>query len=96
MTATPTAASDDQQSDNPLYVHGFLRVNAATNRYLEHADGTPFYWLGDTHWSGYSLAEHFDETNNASFVRNFVCLFGESTHARSDGAEANGMAHRSC
>lgn len=31
---------------NPLYQHGILRPNKA-NRYLEHADGTPFYWLGD-------------------------------------------------
>ena len=29
--------------------HGFLRVSA-TGRVLEHADGTPFFWLGDTIW----------------------------------------------
>ena len=34
--------------DNPLFKHGILRPSG-TNRYLEHADGTPFYWLGDTH-----------------------------------------------
>jgi hypothetical protein len=36
---------------NPLYAHGPLRV-APSRRYLEHADGTPFFWLGDTWWMG--------------------------------------------
>jgi hypothetical protein len=34
---------------NPLYRHGFLRVSA-NKRYLAHADGTPFLWMGDTAW----------------------------------------------
>ena len=34
---------------NPLYQHGPLRV-AADRRHLEHTDGTPFFWLGDTWW----------------------------------------------
>ncbi len=38
--------------DNPLLVHGGLRV-AASRRTLEHADGTPFFWLGDTWWMGF-------------------------------------------
>ena len=36
---------------NPLYRHGPLRV-AADRRHLEQADGTPFFWLGDTWWMG--------------------------------------------
>ncbi len=39
------------KGDNPLYVHGPLRVGKGS-RYLEHADGTPFFWLGDTWWMG--------------------------------------------
>ena len=35
--------------DNPLYRHGPLRVSA-DQRHLEHNDGTPFFWLGDTWW----------------------------------------------
>ncbi len=35
--------------DNPLLTHGFLRVSA-NKRHFEHADGTPFFWLGDTWW----------------------------------------------
>jgi hypothetical protein len=38
---------------NELLRHGSLRVSA-NKRYLEHADGTPFYWLGDTWWTGLS------------------------------------------
>ncbi len=37
--------------DNPLYRHGPIRV-ARDQRHLEHADGTPFLWLGDTWWMG--------------------------------------------
>lgn len=37
--------------DNPLLKDGPLRV-AADRRHLEHADGTPFFWLGDTWWMG--------------------------------------------
>ena len=35
--------------NNPLLRHGFLRV-AEDKRHFEHADGTPFLWLGDTWW----------------------------------------------
>jgi len=39
--------------DNPLLRHGRLRL-APSRRTLEHADGTPFFWLGDTWWMGLS------------------------------------------
>ena len=51
--------------------HGFLVTGAPGARFLAHADGTPFYWLGDTHWSGFSSAEHWADSNNHS-----VALFG--------------------
>jgi uncharacterized protein DUF4038/uncharacterized protein DUF5060 len=34
---------------NPIYRHGFLRISD-NRRYFLHADGAPFFWLGDTHW----------------------------------------------
>jgi hypothetical protein len=34
-----------------LYKRGRLRV-AASRRTMEHQDGTPFFWLGDTWWFG--------------------------------------------
>ncbi len=37
--------------EHALYRHGRLRV-AASRRTLEHRDGTPFFWLGDTWWYG--------------------------------------------
>jgi hypothetical protein len=37
--------------ENPLYRHGPLRVTA-DHRHLEHLDGQPFFWLGDTWWMG--------------------------------------------
>ena len=37
--------------DHPVLKHGALQP-AASRRYLEHADGTPFFWLGDTWWMG--------------------------------------------
>ena len=37
--------------DNQLYRHGPIRT-AKDRRHFEHADGTPFFWLGDTWWKG--------------------------------------------
>ncbi len=39
------------KGDNPLYRHGQIRV-ARDRRHFEYADGTPFFWLGDTWWRG--------------------------------------------
>ncbi len=36
---------------NPLFEHGPLQVSES-RRYLEHLDGTPFFWLADTWWMG--------------------------------------------
>lgn len=36
---------------NPLSRHGRLRV-AESRRHFIHADGMPFFWLGDTWWMG--------------------------------------------
>ncbi|HNR36011.1 MAG TPA: DUF4038 domain-containing protein [Candidatus Hydrogenedentes bacterium] len=46
--------------ENPLYRHGRLRV-AADKRHFEHADGTPFFWMGDTWWMG--LSQRLDWPN---------------------------------
>jgi hypothetical protein len=37
--------------NNPLYRHGAIRVSD-NGWYFVHADGTPFFWLGDTPWNG--------------------------------------------
>jgi len=56
-----------------IYKHGFIRPSA-NNRYLTYADGEPFYWLGDTHWSGFNIAERLNESNDARFSSMFKGL----------------------
>lgn len=36
---------------NPHFNHGGLKVGS-DQRHFQHADGTPFFWLGDTWWMG--------------------------------------------
>jgi len=48
------------QGGNPLLRHGRLRV-AKDRRHLEHQDGTPFFWLGDTWWMGLVKRIRFPE-----------------------------------
>jgi len=45
VVVTPAASA------NPLIRRGPVRI-AADRRHFEHADGTPFLWLGDTWWKG--------------------------------------------
>ncbi len=45
---------------NPLYTHGPLKVSE-NRRYLEHVDGTPFFWLGDTWWMGLCHRLHWPD-----------------------------------
>ncbi|NEN04951.1 DUF4038 domain-containing protein [Diaminobutyricibacter tongyongensis] len=52
----------------PLYEHGFLRASG-TGTHLEHADGTPFFWLGDTHWR--FAWEKWDRANKAGWSSQF-------------------------
>ena len=49
-----------------IYQHGFVRPSV-NNRYLIYTDGTPFYWLGDTHWSGFNIAERFNQSNDIRY-----------------------------
>lgn len=37
------------EGDNPNYRRGFIKASS-NRRYFVRADGTPFFWLGDTHW----------------------------------------------
>lgn len=41
------------KGSSPVLERGMVRVSA-NHRHFEHADGTPFYWLGDTWWTGLS------------------------------------------
>ena len=51
---------ESYRGENPLYLHGPVRV-AADRRHFEHGDGTPFFWLGDTWWMGLCQRLHWPE-----------------------------------
>jgi hypothetical protein len=48
------------RGENPLYAHGPVQVSA-NHRFLEHHDGTPFFWLGDTWWMGLCHRLHWPD-----------------------------------
>jgi len=52
-----------------IYQHGFLRVHQ-NGRYLIYHDGTPFFWLGDTHWE-FSYKEKWEESNHPEMASMF-------------------------
>lgn len=53
-------------TDHAVYLHGFLRSGT---RHLSFADGTPFFWLGDTHWQ--FARERWDEANKPGWSSQF-------------------------
>jgi|CZKL01.1.fsa_nt_gi hypothetical protein len=61
---TRTVRCDRYSGSLDIYKHGFLKVSG-NGRYLTYADGTPFFYLGDTHWI---LAHERFDTSNAPGV----------------------------
>ena len=55
---------DPYSGNLEIYKHGFLKVSG-NGRYLTYDDGTPFFYLGDTHWI---LAHERFDTSNAPGV----------------------------
>ena len=59
--------------ENPLYLHGPVRQ--ANKKYLEHQDGTPFFWLADTWWMGFTTRlpypDSFAELTNDRVEKGF-------------------------
>jgi hypothetical protein len=49
-------AQHSQSPASPFIRHGAIRVSD-NGRHFVHADGTPFFWLGDTAWNGVLLSE---------------------------------------
>ena len=66
--STGQLRSVDDAGDHPIYRHGFLRKGPG-GRYLAHADNTPFFWLGDTHWR--FTRERWDEANKPGWSSQF-------------------------
>ncbi|MCD7819046.1 MAG: DUF4038 domain-containing protein [Lachnospiraceae bacterium] len=69
FTGTVTVECVPYTGSLAMYQHGFLRVSEDKD-YLEHADGTPFFWLGDTHWT-FVTEERFDESNCPEYESQF-------------------------
>ena len=79
--------------DNQLYLHGDVGVSA-DGFHLSHADGTPFFWLGDTAWNGALLS---DEQGWAIYLddrrrKGFTAVQFVATQWRSAGEDADGYA----
>ncbi|MEN2739641.1 DUF4038 domain-containing protein [Microbacterium sp. X-17] len=63
-----TLTCAETELSHPVYEHGFLRASP-TGTYLQHQDGTPFFWLGDTHWR--FAWERWDESNKPGWTSQF-------------------------
>ncbi|MCQ6562306.1 apiosidase-like domain-containing protein [Paenibacillus mendelii] len=61
---TKSVQCDVYTGTKDIYKHGFLKVSS-NGRYLTYADGTPFFYLGDTHWI---LPHERFSTSNATGV----------------------------
>ena len=59
--------------DLDLERHGMIRVGGG-GRYFVHADGTPFLWLGDTHWMMFDT-ESLNDCNHPAH-KGGKCPFG--------------------
>ena len=47
-----TIEADPASGNTEISKHGFVTVKKG-KRYYEYADGTPFFWLGDTNWQSF-------------------------------------------
>src|SRR5215217_5903326 len=77
--------------DNPLFRHGQIRV-APSGHYLEHDDGTPFFFLADTCWNGPHLAEpaDWDRYLTDRAAKGFSAVIFTAPHFRGLAANADG------
>ena len=50
--------ADPYEGELKIYRHGFVKAEPG-KKYFTYDDGTPFFYLGDTHWGMYT--EEFDE-----------------------------------
>ena len=65
---TKTIQCNDYTGDHEIYKRGFLKVSP-NGRYFTYNDGTPFFYLGDTHWV--FIHERFDTSNVAGVASQF-------------------------
>jgi len=72
--------------------HGSIRVSA-NGQYLEHADGTPFFWLVDTAWNGALLSakEDWDTYLENRAAKKFAGVQFVTTQWRTAYTNAEGL-----
>ncbi len=57
-----TIEAKENPSENLLAQHGFIKSDESSN-YFMYDDGTPFLWIGDTHWQ----APNYEQTNVCNY-----------------------------
>lgn len=65
---TGTIGCNPYKGDLEIYKRGFLK-NSENGRYFTYADGTPFFYLGDTHW--FMANEKFSTSNVEGIASQF-------------------------
>ncbi|MDX2111221.1 MAG: DUF4038 domain-containing protein [Verrucomicrobiota bacterium] len=90
---TGTVSVSPYTGSNPLFRHGFIQ-SSADGRYLAHADGTPFLWIGDTVWRATNAAT---PAQWSAYVKNRealgysviqiapICAWDNTSHANLEG-----------
>ena len=86
-----------------IYKHGFLKVSG-DKRYFVYDDGTPFFYLGDTHWL--YIHEHFNSSNVKGVASQFKYVVDKRVnqgftvyqteaiqHPHGQNSSANGSDH---
>jgi hypothetical protein len=81
-----------------IYQHGFLKVSP-NGRYFVYADGTPFFYLGDTHWlyiherfvtsNVPGVASEFQYTVDKRVAQGFTVFQSEAIHIPQGGIHTN-------
>ena len=80
------------EAENPFLRHGAVRVSD-NGRYFAHADGTPFFWLGDTAWNGAlrAQADHWGRYLHDRVDKGFTVIQFVTTQWRAAYVDAEGQ-----
>ncbi len=62
LTKEGVIEAKENPSENLLQKHGFVKTDKSSN-YFMYDDGTPFIWIGDTHWQ----APNYEQTNVCNY-----------------------------